>query len=277
MAKITIAKIEPAAGDNHPTIITDDTGAKMSGFAPALRELRPGDVIDVEIKPKGKYLNITSFKVIEKAALRQAQGERNDVPDSSQAMAHEYTRRVERDIDARYRTAALKEAVNWELRSEDATMTTVLMAADEFYRWLSKRQGSVSPVSAEQVPTPAPRVEQPAPRAEQQSGADETGSNKKAAVPAPPDKTGADADFEKLGHEKTEQGKSFVDWGIIGNNLITLGRQDPANWNEEAVTAFMLKTYHATGKTPAEIAAKLTEGEAKHFTNKIKQALLRDR
>lgn len=67
MTKITVAKVKPSQGDKSPTIIVDDTGAKMSGFDTGLKKLQPGDIIDVELKPKGNYLNIISFKSLEKA------------------------------------------------------------------------------------------------------------------------------------------------------------------------------------------------------------------
>ena len=288
MSKITIKEIKPAADDKHPTVITDDTGAVMSGFDTALKEVHAGDVLDVELKPKGKYLNIVSFKVLEKAAVSAS-------PGTETSPAREYTRRIEMEIDARYRTTALECAARF-VTGENATETTVLGAADEFYHWL--RQGAVIPVSEGQVSTPAPRP------SASTAGTAETGSNKKAAIPAteevntglvtPPKpwprladnaSAGAEADWQKMENEKqaaidaeNKQGavvqqKYFVDWGIIGNDLLTLGRRDPANWSEEAVLAYMLKTYHAVGATPAALAAKLNEGEARHFTNRVKDAV----
>src|SRR3990167_6179245 len=128
MSKITIKEIKPAADDKHPTVITDDTGAVMSGFDTALKEVHAGDVLDVELKPKGKYLYIVSFKVLEKAAVSAS-------PGIEPSPAQDYTRRVEMEIDARYRTTALKCATRF-VTGENATEKTVLGAAGEFYSWL---------------------------------------------------------------------------------------------------------------------------------------------
>jgi len=135
MSKITVKEIKPAVDDKHPTVITDDTGAVMSGFDTALKDVHPGDILDVELKPKGKYLNIVSFKVLEKAAVSAS-------PGTETSPAREYTRRIEMEIDARYRTTALECATRF-IAGENATEKTVLGAADEFYHWL--RQGAGVP------------------------------------------------------------------------------------------------------------------------------------
>ena len=67
MAKITIKEVSPSTGDKKPTIIVDDTGAKMSGFDTALKDLNPGDIIEVDLKPKGSYMNIVSWSLVQKA------------------------------------------------------------------------------------------------------------------------------------------------------------------------------------------------------------------
>ncbi len=67
MQKVTIKEISPSTAENKPTIITDETGAKMSGFLTELKDLNPGDVIEAELQVKGKYTNIIEVKLLEKS------------------------------------------------------------------------------------------------------------------------------------------------------------------------------------------------------------------
>ncbi|KKM27109.1 hypothetical protein LCGC14_1578040 [marine sediment metagenome] len=66
MQMITIKEITPSTAENKPTIIVDDTGAKMSGFDFTLKDLNPGDVIEAELQIKGKYTNILNFNMLKK-------------------------------------------------------------------------------------------------------------------------------------------------------------------------------------------------------------------
>jgi hypothetical protein len=67
MQKITIAEVKPSDGEKKPTVVTDTTGAKMSGFDTGLKILNAGDVIEAELEVKGKYTNIKSFTIVKKA------------------------------------------------------------------------------------------------------------------------------------------------------------------------------------------------------------------
>lgn len=67
MQRITIAKIIPASDKDKPTFITDENGAKFSGFESALAALKKGDVIEAEIEIKGKYNNIKRHSVLVEA------------------------------------------------------------------------------------------------------------------------------------------------------------------------------------------------------------------
>ena len=67
MQKVIIKEISPSTAENKPTYITDETGAKMSGFLTELKDLNPGDVIEAELQVKGKYTNIIEVKLLEKS------------------------------------------------------------------------------------------------------------------------------------------------------------------------------------------------------------------
>jgi hypothetical protein len=69
MAKITIAEIQPSTEEKKPTVIIDDTRAKMSGFDTGLKSLNVGDIIDVDLKPKGSYMNIVKWTLIQKSTI----------------------------------------------------------------------------------------------------------------------------------------------------------------------------------------------------------------
>ncbi|KKK63713.1 hypothetical protein LCGC14_2991490, partial [marine sediment metagenome] len=76
MQKVTIKEILPSTAENKPTIITDETGAKMSGFLTELKDLNPGDVIEVELQVKGKYTNIIEVKLLEKSTQSPEKSEK---------------------------------------------------------------------------------------------------------------------------------------------------------------------------------------------------------
>lgn len=63
--KITITKIEtkPAPNNGTRTGIQSEKGVWYSGFLDELKTLKEGDVIEAEIKTKGQYNNIISFKL----------------------------------------------------------------------------------------------------------------------------------------------------------------------------------------------------------------------
>jgi hypothetical protein len=124
MQKITVKEIIPSPGDNKPTIITDTSGTKMSGFESGLKTLKPGDIIDVEIEVKGKFVNIKSYKPLEQAPPAG--------PPSGQAT----------DANIQYRITALTLAVHYtDAKHEPAQVFT---HADSFYDWLTGRKGKAA-------------------------------------------------------------------------------------------------------------------------------------
>ena len=64
MQKITVKSIKHDDGENKPFIITTTDGAKMSGFDTGLGNLKPGTVIEVEVKVDGKFINIKKWQPV---------------------------------------------------------------------------------------------------------------------------------------------------------------------------------------------------------------------
>jgi hypothetical protein len=64
MQKITVKSIKHDEGENKPFIITTADGAKMSGFDTGLGNLKPGAVIEVEVKVDGKFINIKKWQPV---------------------------------------------------------------------------------------------------------------------------------------------------------------------------------------------------------------------
>ena len=64
MDKITVKSIKHDEGENKPFIITTTKGAKMSGFDASLGNLKPGAVIEVEVKTDGKFTNIKKWQMV---------------------------------------------------------------------------------------------------------------------------------------------------------------------------------------------------------------------
>lgn len=129
MQRYTIKEVKPAPADGKPTIVIDDTGAKMSGFDTGLKELCVGDVIEVELKPKGNYLNIVDWRLVEKAGQAAA------VPVERGGWGAD-------EIDARYRIAALEGAVEtskiYRPVGEQTPMDYLAEMADCLYGWLKR-------------------------------------------------------------------------------------------------------------------------------------------
>lgn len=124
MQKVRIAKVEPAVGDNKPTWLTDDKAARMSGFQAGLKDLAPGDLINAELEVKGKYINIISFELLEKAQAREA----GHIAPSGMTRA---------EIDSHINITALQCACNLAAAGKIA-LDEVLIEADRFGRWLKR-------------------------------------------------------------------------------------------------------------------------------------------
>jgi hypothetical protein len=63
MQRIRVEKVQPIGKDG--TAIFDEEGTRFSGFQPGLKYVRAGDSIGIDIEVKGKYNNITAFKILE--------------------------------------------------------------------------------------------------------------------------------------------------------------------------------------------------------------------
>ena len=70
--EITVKEINYSTGDKKPTTIVTMDDSKMSGFDSGLKDVNVGDRLDVEIKPKGQWLNIISFTILEKGSAAPA-------------------------------------------------------------------------------------------------------------------------------------------------------------------------------------------------------------
>lgn len=82
MQKILVSSVEskPTKTGGTYTKITDDKGAAFSGFDETLAGLKQGDLIEAEVKIEGKYLNITTWKLLESGkalpiATKQSNGD----------------------------------------------------------------------------------------------------------------------------------------------------------------------------------------------------------
>lgn len=134
MQKIIVKEVTPSSGENKPTIIVDNTGAKMSGFESGLKDLTPGDTIEAELEIKGKYVNIKSFNLLQKAS-------------------HQSVAKSEANVDTQLRITALELAVKYsDTRSEPAQ---VFNHADSFYDWLTGNKGRQASTPAEVPKTKA--------------------------------------------------------------------------------------------------------------------------
>lgn len=239
MSKITVKTVKPAEADNHPTVITDETGATMSGFDSGLKDIQPGDVIDVELKPKGKYLNIVSFKVLEKSAPSHSGGAKQEASPE--------------EIESRYRIAALQCAVSLVAAGKIGDMRETLIHADQYYCWLTdkpapavKASGETKPVIKEPLSDKQGAVRPPIPPPSgvtDQAGSKAVpaltpGQHAKAAVPASaeasagkPVSPSADEDFEKLGGaRRTNQEVVAEIYALVKERMKLRGDSGVESW-----------------------------------------------
>lgn len=63
MQKITVKQVQPMAKDG--TMLVDENDTKFSGFLPELKNVQPGDIVEIDVRVKGKYNNITAVKILE--------------------------------------------------------------------------------------------------------------------------------------------------------------------------------------------------------------------
>lgn len=140
MQKIFIKEVNPSTAENKPTIIVDDTGAKMSGFDFALKDLNPGDVIEAELQVKGKYTNIISFNMLEK----NTEPPQKEMTTDMWAEKDKVTRAsIERQTAAK---------IAFEHTEFDVSKT--LWIAEQIYQWIS---GSSSSKPTESTTSPTKR------------------------------------------------------------------------------------------------------------------------
>ena len=120
---IRVKEVLPSAGEKKPTVIIDDKGARLGGFQPGLQDLKAGDLISAELKIDGKYNNIVSFEVLEKASSAGVAAARPSSP---------------AEIDSHFRIAALESAVALSA-GRIQTVAVILDTADAFYDWLTRK------------------------------------------------------------------------------------------------------------------------------------------
>lgn len=64
--KVTDIQSKPTKSGGTFYTLTDEHNTRYGGFISELSEVRKGDVINVDIQVKGKYVNIVSFEFIER-------------------------------------------------------------------------------------------------------------------------------------------------------------------------------------------------------------------
>jgi len=135
--KIKVANIEITSGEKDGTkwtriIVVGDDGSKLNTFEPAASSLQAGDIIEGEIEVKGKYTNLKSFKVVEKATI----------PTTPEVKMNGYHRdegqqiSIERQVSAKLAVELLIAS-----KAEKAVLTLQTIAdgivmAERFYQWI---------------------------------------------------------------------------------------------------------------------------------------------
>ncbi len=77
MQQIIVKEIKGPLGKGEKKFyaVVDDKGAEFTTFDTAVSKITPGSKIEAEIKVEGKYVNISSWKVIEEAPLTNGKGQ----------------------------------------------------------------------------------------------------------------------------------------------------------------------------------------------------------
>lgn len=154
MQKITISEIYPPTEEKKPTIIVDESGARMSGFDTKLRSLTIGSIIEVELEIKGKYINIKEWKMISEAKEGQpiATTGGRQYQDSP-----EKTTSIERQVAAK---------LAFEYSDASESLEAVLNKAEKIYRWIGQKV-TISTTPKDAVKKTAATVKSTAPDIEQ--------------------------------------------------------------------------------------------------------------
>ena len=121
-----IKEIFPSQEDKKPTVIVDESGAKISGFDTKLRNLSIGTEIEVDLVVKGSYNNIKEWKLV-----KEGPGSPATAPQQDQGT-------IKLQINAQYRIAALAQACTLAAAGK-IEPADIKGNADKFYTWLIGR------------------------------------------------------------------------------------------------------------------------------------------
>ena len=194
MQKITIEYVKGPLGKGERkfyAIKADGIKKEFTSFDTKFAQYKPGTVLEIEAELSGDYVNIKEgWKVISEPSSASAV--------DSASMAHEYMRRIEMDIDARYRISALEAGVSLAVAGKISSLEDIKLHADQYYCWLTEQ---TPPVVRAGAPTPPVNKGEPKATAV-------TGSERKS--PAEPEagkaaKMATDQEFEKLGRTAAEK------------------------------------------------------------------------
>lgn len=272
MQQITVKEVRGPLGKGERKFyaIKDEKGAEFTSFDAKLTNIKTGSVLEIECEISGKFINIKEWKLISEPPAPA--GEAMAVGKVSSAA----------EIEAHYRIAALECAISLAAVGKITNMNDVKLHADQYYCWLS---GKPAPVSG------AGTTNKEAPK----SVAAQSGSTIAAEKDWEALKSAAEptrGDLSRLSRTELREAESRelaestpaaiapglkqasnIDLGWLGNSLLTLAARDKVNWSEEAVIASMDRAYGVIGQTALEKAARLEMGKAKHFEQKVREAL----
>jgi len=98
-------------------------------------------------------------------------------------------------------------------------------------------------------------------------------TKKPQEAPAEPPQDVLQQSEEEVKREVSDEPQNTIDMGVLSDQLAELKKKVPKAWSDANLLSYMKTSYGVIGSTPLEAAAKLDEGRAKHFLNRVKEAI----
>ncbi len=239
---IKIVKIEVKEGDNarghwRNFILTGEDGTKVSTFDTSASSLKEGDTLEAEIELKGKFANLKTFKMIEKALEK--------TPEPHQLGGNARDESIERQVAAKI----VGELLTAKIIGLDHTL------AKGVIKWLSNKL-DVNDLRGEK-PTEPPK---PVPETPQSTPSPAKAESK---VEVPPE-------VATLGEEvkKKVEGDSNVNQQWLEENWVKLAMPD-----KRAIRAWTVSKVAIKSEKIADMAAQLNQVDALLFVERVQKCV----
>lgn len=273
---IKISRIEVKEGNNARGpwtnyIITGEDNVKASTFDKKAAALKVGTTIEAELELKGKFTNIKSFEVVGYEVI--GHGSPPLKPDIVQPPAAVVSDEIDKRQSIESQVAAkigaelmAAKIILWDSPLGKATIAWCLARLGGKLELRPEGKAEIHHIGWDGFDTPD------APGASIVPDKSTPVAVTKAGNPLLQDKPFGTAQ-DKAEDKAVASTECHIDLDRMKEKLAILKVKAPKAWGDAGLLSFMKTYYKVEAANPVEAAKLLDEGQAAHFTQKIKEAL----